>query len=451
MIVILGAGESGTGAALLAQAKGYDVFVSERGTLAEKYRQVLQEHHIPFEEGGHTEEKILAAELVIKSPGIPDKAPLVQQLKAQGTPILDELEWASRFTDATLVAITGSNGKTTTTLLTHHLLTHAALPYGLAGNVGQSLAKQVTAGHQPGYVVEMSSFQLDHIEAFRPRVAVLLNITPDHLDRYEYKFEKYIDSKFRITENQTADDFLIYYQEDPVVREELAKRSVAAALLPVSLADVLPEGAFVEGTDLRIKVGKTDWRFAIDALPIKGKHNLINAGAALLAVALLGADEARVRQGLQTFRNAPHRLEDAGTVQGVRFINDSKATNVDSVKYALDAVPAPIVWIAGGVDKGNDYGQIADLVRAKVKALVCMGTDNQPLQKAFGSFGMLVRETASMADALRVAFAEAAAGDTVLLSPACASFDLFRNYEDRGEQFKAQVQQLQSTQTTTPS
>ncbi|MGB3618781.1 MAG: UDP-N-acetylmuramoyl-L-alanine--D-glutamate ligase [Catalinimonas sp.] len=442
MIVVLGAGESGTGAALLARAKGLDVFVSERGTVADKYRERLEAAGIPFEEGGHTEARVLAADEVVKSPGIPDTVPLVRTLDERGVPVVDELAFAARYTRATLIGITGSNGKTTTTLLAHHLLKSAGLNVGLAGNVGQSLAQQVIDDVHDYYVLEMSSFQLDRIGQLRPHVAVLLNISPDHLDRYDHQFENYVAAKFRITLNQTADDFFVSYNEDPTLKEERARRRLLPQHLPISLCEHPIQGAFLDREVMHVRFRKVDWVFPCGLLPLPGRHNQVNTGAALLIAAILGADEAGVRAGLDTFRGAPHRLESVGTVGGVRFVNDSKATNVDAVRYALDATAAPVVWLAGGVDKGNDYGEIRDLVRDRVRALVCIGKDDEALRRAFGNGELDIVEAADMGDAVRRAWALADGEGTVLLSPACASFDRFRNYEDRGDQFKAAVRSL---------
>ncbi len=439
-LVVLGAGESGTGAARLGQAKGWEVFVSDKGAIAEKYRAELEAHGIAYEANGHTEARVLAADLVVKSPGIPDQTPLVRALHAQQTPVISELEWGFRHTKARFVAITGSNGKTTTTLLTHHLLQAAGLNVGLAGNVGASLARQVIEDAHDWYVLEVSSFQLDGMYDFRAHVAVLLNITPDHLDRYDYQFEKYVDSKFRIARNQTASDYFISYDEDPVVRNERLRRRLAAQPLTVSLTPRPDEsGAWASDTQLHVHWPPHNFAVALDALPLQGPHNVINTGVALLVTALLGADMARVRAALPTFRNAPHRLEAVGQVAGVSYINDSKATNVDAVLYALQSMSGPVVWLAGGTDKGNDYAQLAPLVREKVKALVAIGRDNAPLQAAFGDLPLTWAETDTMANAVAMAARLAAPGDTVLLSPACASFDRFRNYEDRGDQFRAAV------------
>lgn len=438
-LVILGGGESGVGAAMLAKAKGFSVFLSDQGTLTDKYRQILSQNAIPFEEGQHTEARIFAASEVVKSPGIPDKAPLVQELTKRHIPIISEIEFAARYTKARLIAITGSNGKTTTTLLTYHLLKSAGLNVGLAGNVGESFAKQVIEDINDYYVLEISSFQLDNSYQFHPHIAILLNITPDHLDRYEYTFQKYVDSKLRITQNLTADDYFIYYQENPPIMEELRKRSIPARQLPISLEQPVSSGAFLQHETLVVDAA---FSIALAELPMPGKHNAINSAAAMLACRALGVPETAIRAGLKTFVNAPHRLEKAGEINGVTFINDSKATNVDSVFYALESMKQPVVLIAGGVDKGNDYTQIEALVRQKVKALICLGKDNAKLRTFFGDQVPALQETDSIREAVRMGLQAASPGDVVLLSPACASFDLFRNYEDRGEQFKQVVKEL---------
>jgi UDP-N-acetylmuramoylalanine--D-glutamate ligase len=442
-IVVLGGGESGVGAALLAKAKGMEVFLSDKGNLAEKYKQILSTHQIPFEEGQHTDERILQADEVVKSPGIPDKAPLVQVLISKGTPVISEIEFASRYTKARLIAITGSNGKTTTTLLTYHLLKSAGLKVGLAGNIGESFAKQVIEDTFDYYVLEISSFQLDNSYHFHPHIAILLNITPDHLDRYEYTFQKYIDSKFRIAQTLTGQDYFIYYKENSPIVEELSKRNIPATLLPISLEEQLQSGAYLSENQLTIHITNGNLTFPLDELPIQGKHNAINSMAALLVCRILHINEEAIKAGLKTFTNAPHRLEKAGEINGVTFINDSKATNVDSVFYALESMKKPVVLIAGGIDKGNDYTQIEALVKQKVKALICLGKDNSKLVSFFGNKVPVIKETSYIRDAVHLGLQLAEKGDVVLLSPACASFDLFKNYEDRGAQFKQFVKELE--------
>jgi UDP-N-acetylmuramoylalanine--D-glutamate ligase len=444
-LVILGGGESGVGAALLAKAKGMDVFLSDMGKLTDKYRQILRDNAIPFEEGQHTEARILEATEVVKSPGIPDKAPLIKKLIEKGIPVIGEIEFAARYTRARLIAITGSNGKTTTTLLTYHLLKSAGLNVGLAGNIGESFARQVLEDRHEYYVLEVSSFQLDNCYRFHPHVAILLNITPDHLDRYEYSFDKYIHSKFRIVQNAAPDDYFIYYLENEPIRERLEKQTVPGIHLPISLEQKMERGAYLTEDRLHIS-GEPEMVVPQTGLPVQGKHNAINCMAAMLACRALGVREEAIHAGLQTFQNAPHRLEKAGVINGVTFINDSKATNVDSVFYALESCKAPVVWIAGGVDKGNDYSQIDALVQQKVKALVCLGKDNEKLKTFFAGKVSRIVETTDIREAVRMGQEVSTSGDIVLLSPACASFDLFRNYEDRGEQFKAAVQQLSSSQ-----
>ncbi len=442
-IVILGGGESGTGAAILAQAKGYDVFLSDAGPLQEKYRDILIANKIEFEEGQHSSIRIYGANEVIKSPGIPDKAPLIQELHRRAIPVISELEFAARYTKARFIAITGSNGKTTTTLLTYHLLKETGFNVGLAGNVGESLARQVAEDRHDWYVLEVSSFQLDGMFSFKADIGILLNITPDHLDRYDYVFQNYVDSKFRILQNMTAADHFITFQEDSVIGAELKKRNVPAAIHQVSLLSKPVAGAGRVGENLVFDLNGETWSLPVDELPLKGSHNYINTMCAVSAALLAGARPEAITNALATFQNAPHRLEEVATIGGVKYINDSKATNVDSVKYALGSFTEPIIWIAGGVDKGNDYGLLSELVKDKVKALVCMGKDNSPLDKAFGHTELPMAHTGSIKDAVAKAAFYAKPGDVVLLSPACASFDLFRNYMDRGEQFKKEVEALQ--------
>ena len=443
-IVVLGAGESGTGAALLAKAKGFDVFVSDLSTISNKFKAILSSNNIPFEEGTHTEDLILNADEVVKSPGIPDKAPIIKKLKEKGTSIIGEIELAARYTKAKTIAITGSNGKTTTTLLTYHLLKQTGFNVGLGGNIGDSMAKQVIEDKFDYFVLELSSFQLDNLYQFKADVGMLLNITPDHLDRYEYKFENYIASKFRIAQNQTNEDYLIGTIDNEAFAEGLEVRNIEANLLLVSLENEVPQGAFLEGDKLKFIVDTEEFTLNISELPLQGKHNMAN-----IASAVLGVEALKQKEGIETkfdyakllsnFNNAPHRLEYVGTVNGVKYINDSKATNVDSVYYALDAMTQPVIWIAGGVDKGNDYSQIAELVKTKVKTIISLGKDNTPLNTYFKDFGKSILLAKSMEEAIAIAHQNGENGDVVLLSPACASFDLFNNYEDRGEQFKSSV------------
>lgn len=441
LMVILGGGESGVGAALLAQAKGYDVFLSDKSLLQESYRQVLRQYQIPFEEGQHSEEWILRATEVVKSPGIPEKAPIIQKLRQKNIPIVSEIELAARYTQAKLIGITGSNGKTTTTLLIYHLLKTAGLNVGLAGNIGDSFARQVLEHSFDYYVLELSSFQLDDMHQTRLNIAILLNITPDHLDRYEYQLSNYTASKFRILQNMTPDDTFIYYQESAVIAEQLAVKKPPVRMLPVSLENTPTPGAlkdgflFVNGDNSLLEIPLAD-------LPLKGKHNAINMLAATLAAQAVGVEPDALHNGLLTFQNAAHRLEPVGQINGVEFINDSKATNVDSVYYALESLTTPVVWIAGGLDKGNEYDQLMPLVREKVKALICLGKDNQKLAGFFSGAVPILFETQDVNEAVAKGLEFAGSGDTVLLSPACASFDLFRNYQDRGNQFKEAVKRM---------
>lgn len=441
-IVILGGGESGVGAALLAKAKGFAVFLSDGGMLKDQYRSELQAAGIEFEEGQHTEERVLAASEVIKSPGIPVTAPLIQKLRTQGTPVISEIEFAARYTTAKLIGITGSNGKTTTALLTYHLLKSAGLNVGLAGNIGDSFAKQVIENTVDYYVLELSSFQLDDMFETHLNIRVLLNITPDHLDRYEYSFQNYIDSKFRILQNAQPDDTFIYFAESEPIQAELAKRHPIATLLPISLKTTVRQGGYLTDGILIANCNTHSFSISQTDTPLRGPHNAINMLTAILVAQSVEVSDEAIANGLKTFHNAPHRLEPVGTIRNVQFINDSKATNVDSVFYALSSIDAPIIWIAGGQDKGNNYSQLDDLVRQHVKALICLGVDNQKLVDYFGKTVSPVYETQQIRDAVTKAFAWAQPGDVVLLSPACASFDLFKNYEDRGNQFKESVQNL---------
>ncbi len=435
-IAILGAGESGTGAALLARAKGYDVFVSDAGSIAGKYKKELDTHSIPCEEGKHTESEILDASLIIKSPGIDPSIDIVQKALAKNIEVIDELEFAYRFTSAKIIAVTGTNGKTTTTLLTYHLMKEAGFDVGLAGNVGQSLARQLVEGEKEYYVVEISSFQLDGTKLFRPYISMLLNITPDHMDRYQYSLKNYVSSKLRIMKNQTAEDHFIYNSEDPILSQELLERG---------LFKPLGHGFSIDGnkgSEMYYRKGKMyffGFWIAQKNTSLRGLHNAQNMMAAVEALRILGAKPEDIKEGLKTFKNAPHRLEYVATINDVQFYNDSKATNVDAVKYALESFDEKLVWIAGGVDKGNDYSLIMDEVNEKVKALICLGTNNVRLRDAFHDKIVDILETDSMGDAVRGAMNYARANDVVLLSPACASFDLFRNYEDRGNQFRETV------------
>ncbi len=445
-LVILGGGESGVGTAILGKQKGWEVFLSDRGALKPQYRETLEKEAIAYEEGKHTEEKILSANVIMKSPGIPDKAPLVKKAAELGIPIISEIEFAAQYTDSLIVGITGSNGKTTTTMLTHHLFKEAGLEVGLGGNIGYSFAELVATDNPPYYVLEISSFQLDGINHFAPHIAVLLNITPDHLDRYNYQFENYIASKFRIAMNQTENDYLIYDADDPVIAEYLASHPVKSTLIPFSIEKELPNGAYLKDNKIRIMLKEQQiaevTEIDIEELSLRGKHNVKNTMAAAVAARLVNIRNASLRESLKGFKGADHRLEEVKVIDEVTYINDSKATNVNSVYYALDTIKTPIVWIVGGQDKGNDYNALLPYVHEKVKAIVCLGVDNTPILQSFYSVIDHIVETRSMDDAVRAAKEFAEAGDTVLLSPACASFDLFKSYEDRGNQFKAAVAKL---------
>jgi UDP-N-acetylmuramoylalanine--D-glutamate ligase len=440
-IVILGGGESGTGAALLAKAKGYEVFVSDQGQLKDKYRTELQQKGIRFEEGTHTEDQILNATRIIKSPGIPDKAEIIKKIKAASIPVIDEIEFASEFTTAKIIAITGTNGKTTTTLLTYHLMKEAGCNVALAGNVGQSMARQVAEKSFDWYVIEMSSFQLDGTKTFKPEIGILLNITPDHLDRYGYSMQNYVDSKMQLIKNMGSGQHFIYYADDALITEEVRKRTIAPHQVKVSLKNDSANIVHYNGVEMCFTL-KGSFSILQSDTTLKGPHNLINTMAAVSAVHLAGVKLDAIRQGLKTFKNAPHRLESIAVIKGVEFVNDSKATNVDSVVYALGSYDKPLVWIAGGVDKGNDYNLIKEEVRKKARALICLGKDNEKLKKAFGDVVPTIKETQSVPELVRMALDVAKSGDVVLLSPACASFDLFKNYEDRGEQFRKAVLEL---------
>ena len=440
--VILGAAESGVGAAILARKQGFGVFVSDFGTIKEKYKKELTDRGFDFEEGQHSEEKILNADVVIKSPGIPDKAPLIVKLKEKGIQVISEIEFAGRYTSAKKICITGSNGKTTTTLLTYHILQKAGYNVGLAGNVGQSFAWQVAEKEFDYYVIELSSFQLDGMIDFKADIAVLLNITPDHLDRYEYKMQNYIDSKFRITQNQTAQDVFIWCSDDPVLHHEMKKRKIAAQCVPFGLGLPPAEGAGVTDNNMIINWKQNIFTMSILDIALQGSHNTYNSMAAGISGMAVNIRNETIRESMADFKGVEHRLERFLKVHGIEFINDSKATNINSTWYALESMSQPTVWIVGGIDKGNDYSQLTELVKKKVKAIVCLGVDNSKILGAFRHIGIDMVETQSMEDAVRSAYYLAKNGDTVLLSPACASFDLFDNYEDRGYQFKNAVKEL---------
>ncbi len=443
-IVILGSGESGVGAALLANAKGYDVFVSDKGEIKEKYKNELIENQIAFEEGKHTEAFILNANEVIKSPGIPDKVELIKKLRSVNIPVISEIEFAGRYTNAKKICITGSNGKTTTTLLTYHILNKAGYHVGLGGNVGKSFARQVATENYDYYVLELSSFQLDGMYDFKTDVAILLNITPDHLDRYEYKFDNYALSKFRITQNQTNADAFIYCSDDEVISKFMGIVKPSAKCYPFSIKNqIQKEGAYLENeTQIIININQNQLTMTIEELALQGKHNVYNAMAASIASRIVDVRKDIVRESMTDFVNAEHRLEFVATINGIEFINDSKATNVNSTWYALESMVKPVVWIVGGVDKGNDYNQLIDLAKSKVKAIVCLGTDNQKIIDIFSSVVETIVEAKSAKEAVAHSYQIGKKGDVVLLSPACASFDLFENYEDRGMQFKGAVRSL---------
>ena len=441
-LVVLGGGESGVGTAILGKQKGYDVFVSDAGEIGNKFKEVLLKNEISFEENKHTESKILVADVVMKSPGIPGSMPLILKLKAKGISVISEIEFAAKYTDATIVGITGSNGKTTTTMLVHHILKDAGLNVGIAGNIGISFAKQIAQGSRENYVVELSSFQLDDIENFNCHIAILTNITPDHLDRYDYDFEKYIASKFRITKNQKASDYLIYDADDEAINTWLKDNSTKAKLLPFSLKKELAYGAFLKDNTIIININKDTFKMPISTLAVKGKHNVKNTMAATMAAQLLQIRKEAIKESLSNFEGVEHRLENVAKVKGVEYINDSKATNINATFYALECMNRQTVWIVGGVDKGNDYSDLLPLVREKVKAIVCLGLDNQKIKDMFGNVVDIVVETAGAEEAVKVAHKLSENGDAVLLSPACASFDLFENYEDRGRQFKDAVRNL---------
>ncbi|MDL2212655.1 UDP-N-acetylmuramoyl-L-alanine--D-glutamate ligase [Bacteroides sp. OttesenSCG-928-N06] len=440
-IVVLGAGESGSGAAVLAKVKGFDTFVSDMSAIKDKYKALLDKHNISWEESRHTEELILNADEVIKSPGIPNDAPIIKKLMAQGTPIISEIEFAGRYTNAKMICITGSNGKTTTTSLTYHIFKSAGLNVGLAGNIGRSLALQVAEENHDYYIIELSSFQLDNMYDFRAHTAVLLNITPDHLDRYHHDMQEYVEAKFRITQNQTPEDAFIFWNDDPIIKKELNKHGIMAHRYPFSA--VKEEGviAYVEDNELKINE-PIAFNMEQEVLALTGTHNLYNSLAAGISANLADIDKEDIRRALAEFKGVEHRLEKVAKVRGIEFINDSKATNVNSCWYALQSMTTKTVLILGGVDKGNDYTEIADLVHNKCTGLVFIGTDNSKLHQFFDGFGLPIADAGNMKDAVESAYRMAQKGDTVLLSPCCASFDLFKNYEDRGEQFKDAVLKL---------
>ncbi len=442
-LVILGGGESGVGAALLAKQKGYKVFLSDGSLLNEKYKKELFENNIEFEEGRHTEERVLSADEIVKSPGIPEKNELVKKMRKKGIPVISEIELAYRYKDESkIVAITGSNGKTTTASLIYHICKVAGLDCALVGNIGYSFAKQVAEDPKPLYVAEISSFQLDDIKEFRPDVAVLLNITEDHLDRYEYKFENYISSKLRIIENQTEDDYFIYCLDDEVITKKLDTLTLHTNQLPFSMKQEVKKGGYIKGDQMMLRIFEERISMSIYDFALKGKHNQYSTMAAGIAACTLDIRKEKIREAVKTFQSLEHRLEYVATVRGVEFYNDSKATNINSTWFALESLDKPIILILGGVDKGNDYKLIKHLVKEKVKAIVCMGIDNTRIHSAFDNGVRKIIDTQSAKGAVGAAFRLAAKGDAVLLSPACASFDLFKNYADRGNQFKEAVKEL---------
>ncbi len=442
-LVILGGGESGVGAAVLGKKQGYDIFLSDKGLLKEKYKTILNQLGLKWEEGKHTEELIVNADEVVKSPGIPDKAELIVKLRQKGIPVISEIEFASRYTNAKKICITGTNGKTTTTLLTHHILKKAGLNVGLAGNIGKSFAQQVAENTYDYYVLELSSFQLDGMYDFKADVAVLLNITPDHLDRYDYKIEKYAEAKFRIAQNQTVSDAFIYCVDDELTAKGVSEKKLKSKMFPFSIKKKLEEGACLENENqLTLNINQNPMLMFINELALQGKHNLYNSMAAGIAARFVDVKKEVIREALSDFKNAEHRLEFVAKVHGIEFINDSKATNINSVWFALESMNNPVVLILGGQDKGNDYSMISELVKQKVKAIVCLGIDNKKIFEAFSKSVSTIVETKSASEAVNKAYHLGKIGDTVLLSPACASFDLFENYEDRGLQFKAAVRAL---------
>ena len=442
-IVILGAGESGIGAALLARQQGYDVFVSDGGTIKEVYKNELLQNDIEFEEATHSEEKILSADEVVKSPGIPEKNELVKKIRSKGIPVISEIEFAYRYKgNSKIIAITGSNGKTTTTALTYHICKNAGLDCAMVGNIGYSFARQVALDPKSLYVAEISSFQLDDIKTFRPDVAVLTNITEDHLDRYDYNMKNYINSKFRIAENQQPEDVFIYNLDDAITIEHINNYPIKSTLYPITMSKELPQGAYLTNAQMHLKWKGEEVQMSIEDFALKGKHNQYNSMAASLSATAVDIKKENIRESLQTFQSLEHRMELVATIKGVQFINDSKATNVNSTWFALESMEKPTILILGGVDKGNDYSLLNEMVKEKVKAIVCMGTDNRKIHEAFGNIVSLIVNASTAVEAVQAAFHFADKGDIVLLSPACASFDLFKNYEDRGKQFKAAVKEL---------
>ena len=441
-LIVLGAGESGVGAAILGKEKGYNVFVSDSGKIQTRYKQELESHSIAWEEGTHTLSMFEDADLVVKSPGIPDSLPMILSFKKASIPVISEIEFAGRYSNAKMICITGSNGKTTTTMLIYHLLKCAGLKVGLAGNIGNSLARQVAQTPQEYYVIELSSFQLDGMYEFKADVAILLNITPDHLDRYEYKFQNYINSKFRIVQNMSVSDCFIYWNEDPYIRKELSERQIKAKTYPFALEKSEDLAAYIENELIKINTGNRTFQTPVSELTLRGQHNMYNSMAAGITAVLANISDESIREAFRTFKGAEHRLERVANVKGVTYINDSKATKVNSCWYALQSMTTPVVLILGGKDKGNDYTEIEALVKEKVSALICLGVDNSKLHAFFDGKVSHIEDAGSMKEAVEAAYRLAKKGDTVLLSPCCASFDLFKSYEDRGTQFKEMVKSL---------
>jgi UDP-N-acetylmuramoylalanine--D-glutamate ligase len=441
-LVVLGGGESGVGTAILAKKEGYDVFVSDFGKIKDTYRDVLNNYEIQWEDQQHSENLILNADIVMKSPGIPEKAPIVKKLFEKGIPVISEIEFAANFTKAMTIGITGSNGKTTTTMLTYHLLKQGGLNVGLGGNIGKSFAWQVAEENFDFYVLELSSFQLDGIINYKPHIAIITNISPDHLDRYDYKYENYIASKFRITKNQTEEDYLIYDADDQAISNWLQSNKVKAQLIPFSITKTLEKGAYLNNNTMEIIINEEEFLMETTQIALEGKHNMKNAMAATSVANILRIRKQTIRESLSNFQGVEHRLEKVLKIHNVQYINDSKATNVNATFFALDSMTTPTVWILGGVDKGNDYSELMALVHEKVKAIICLGVDNKKIIDAFGNIVDMMVEVDNMCDAVNTAKHIAEKGDTVLLSPACASFDLFDNYEDRGNQFKREVRNL---------
>ena len=441
-LVILGGGESGVGTAILGKKKGYEVFISDFGKIKGNYKEVLIINGIAWEEQKHTEDLILNADVVMKSPGIPDKSPIVKKLIEKGIPVLSEIEFAAPFTDATIIGITGSNGKTTTTMLTYHVLKSAGLNVGLGGNIGKSFAWQIADNKYDFYVLELSSFQLDGVVNFKPHIAIITNISPDHLDRYDYKYENYIDAKFRITMNQTEENYLIYDADDEAIAEWLKTNTTKAKLIPFSLTKTFGEGAYIKNNKMEISINQEEFTMDTEYIALEGKHNMKNAMAATSVAKLMQIRKSTIRESLSNFQGVEHRLEKVLKIQNIQYINDSKATNVNATFFALDSMNTPTVWIVGGVDKGNDYNELMSLVREKVKAIICLGVDNKKIIDVFGNVVDIMIEVDNMSDAVKMAQRLSEKGDTVLLSPACASFDLFESYEDRGKQFKQAVKNL---------